>query len=70
VKKDDELKDETGTGTYVVFTAPERSEWTCRAFGTTGESMYINPLKGGEPNWFWRWMQFLVLGNRWTKGKP
>jgi hypothetical protein len=45
---------------------PERSEWHCEAFGT-GSCIVINPLKGKEPNWFWRWMQCLCFGNKWVK---
>lgn len=25
------------------------------------------PAKGKEPNFFWRWMQFICFGNRWVK---
>lgn len=44
----------------------EYSEWRCELFGT-GSSMTLTPIKGTEPNWFWRWMQWLAFGNRWYK---
>ena len=47
---------------------PELSDWICYMFGSNG--MYgisWRPIKGKEPNWFWRKMQFLVFGNRWVK---
>ena len=47
----------------------EKSEWKCHLFGGTPASqglMWI-PEKGCEPNWFWRRMQYLILGNLWKK---
>lgn len=41
---------------------PERSEWQCRIAGVT----WI-PNKGDEPNWFWRKMQYLLLGAVWER---
>ena len=55
------------TGTIQM---PERSEWSCYLFGgSSGDGMAWTPLKGCEPNWFWRKMQFLILGNKWVKEK-
>jgi hypothetical protein len=31
--------------------------------------MVFVPRKGQEPNWFWRKMQFLILGNKWVKNE-
>lgn len=48
---------------------PELSDkWKCSLFGGT-ESYGILwiPLKGKEPNWFWRWMQYICFGNKWKK---
>ena len=45
---------------------PERSEWYCELFGC-GEGFMYNPAKGKEPNFFWRWMQYLCFGNKWKK---
>ncbi|CAB4195618.1 hypothetical protein UFOVP1295_24 [uncultured Caudovirales phage] len=49
------------------FTAPQFSEWVCECFGCGGMGITIRPLKGKEPNWFWRKMQYLCFGNRWYK---
>lgn len=46
---------------------PEQSDYECELFGAGRMGIVIRPLKGQEPNWFWRWMQFLILGNRWKK---
>ncbi len=46
---------------------PENSEWTCYLFGSTGNGIQWRPLKGAEPNWFWRKMQYLCFGNLWVK---
>lgn len=47
---------------------PEYSEWVCYMFcSSPGHGIYWRPLKGKEPNLFWRTMQFLVFGNKWVK---
>ena len=46
---------------------PEYSEWQCEIFGFENYIWY--PLKNKTPNWFWRWMQYLFFGNKWTKKK-
>ena len=47
---------------------PEYSEWRCYMFGEPGTySFTFQPVKGHEPNWFWRKMQFLVFGFKWVK---
>ena len=51
----------------VVFNAPELSEWKCELFGSGPNGICFRPTKGHEPNWFWRWMQYLCFGNRWYK---
>lgn len=48
------------------FETPEYSEWRCELFGM-GEAIIIRPLKGKEPNFFWRFMQYIILGNNWIK---
>ena len=45
---------------------PEPSEWKCELFGSAG-GITLHPPKGKVPNWFWRKMQYLILGNRWVK---
>ena len=51
------------------FKMPEKSEWQCYLFGgePDGQGMIWIPNKGKEPNWFWRKMQYLILGNLWVK---
>ncbi len=52
----------------ITMTTVENSEWKCYLFGSKDGSGFVyQPRKGGEPNWFWRKMQFLILGNRWVK---
>ena len=47
---------------------PEFSDWQCLMFGGTGTDGFTwRPLKGGEPNWFWRKIQYLIAGNKWVK---
>jgi hypothetical protein len=57
-----------------LFIPPEFSDWTCECFGCDGMGITIRPLKGKEPNWFWRKMQYICFGNKWVKanygGKP
>ena len=48
--------------------APVHSEWICYLFGS-GSSLTLRPIKGKEPNWFWRKMQYLCFGNKWVKDK-
>ena len=53
---------------YEIIQPRENSEWVCNCFGgQDGEGIIWNPTKGKEPNWFWRKMQYLILGNRWVK---
>lgn len=53
------------------FSLPHRStEWECHLFGSIGrEGIIWIPPKDGIPNWFWRKMQYLILGNKWVKQK-
>ena len=46
---------------------PEWSDYQCHLFGSIGDGITWRPLKGKEPNWFWRWMQFICFGNKWGK---
>lgn len=45
------------------------SKWKCYLFGTGTMGIMLRPLKGQEPNWFHRKMQYLLLGNEWVKDK-
>jgi len=54
---------------YVLAKMPEYSEWRCYLFGSKPGSsggMVYTPVRGHEPNWFWRKMQYLILGNLWV----
>ncbi len=54
----------------MAFHQPELSDWICYLFGgVPGGGVEWRPLKGHEPCWFWRQMQYLCFGNRWLK-KP
>lgn len=48
---------------------PKPSSWSCELFGMGPLGIVFRPKEGTEPNWFWRWMQYLILGNRWIKDK-
>lgn len=50
-----------------VITTPEYSEWKCYLFGGVDTGIVWTPLKGEEPNRFWRWMQYIFFGNRWVR---
>jgi hypothetical protein len=54
---------------FATIDKHEMSEWKCYLFGGRSDSNYISwrPRKGKEPNWFWRKMQYLILGNLWVK---
>jgi len=41
----------------------EFSEWTCEIC----KGLIFHPVKGEEPNWFWRKMQYYTLGFRWSR---
>ena len=66
---------EPGTAPFTVpynpqhdIGSPGYSDWTCDLFGNYPHcGISYRPLKGKEPNWFWRKMQFLILGHRWIK---
>lgn len=52
----------------VEFRSTPLSDWKCELFGA-GSSIVFNPAKDKVPNWFWRKMQYLILGNNWIKQK-
>jgi hypothetical protein len=52
---------------YMMYTEPKYSGWTCYLFGYTNYGISYQPLEGKEPNWFWRKMQYLILGHQWVK---
>ena len=59
--------DTVRAGVTMSFRKTEYSEWKCLMFGST-DFTFI-PLKGDEPNRFWRWTQHLILGHKWIKEK-
>lgn len=52
---------------HIVFVPPVLSDWQCHLFGSDGTAISWIPLKGKEPNCFWRWTQYIVFGNKWVK---
>ncbi len=54
---------------FTMMKLPEHSEWRCYLFGNRPwrqGGMVWHPLRGHAPNWFWRKMQYLILGNLWV----
>jgi hypothetical protein len=51
----------------VTYPEPEYSGWHCHMFGSHGHGVTWRPLKGKEPNWWWRWMQWVCFGHRWVR---
>lgn len=49
------------------LSGPELSDWKCEVFGMGPNGIVWTPLKGQEPNWFWRRMQYLAFGNKWVR---
>lgn len=49
------------------FVNPDRSDWQVELFGCGPYGIVWTPAKGEVPNWFWRKMQYLILGNKWRK---
>jgi hypothetical protein len=47
----------------------ESSEWSCYLFGNRpgGPGLMYTPRKGGEPNWFVRWMMRICFDSLWVK---
>lgn len=48
---------------------PELSDYECELFGFGREGIILRPTKNNIPNFFWRTMQYLILGNKWVKYK-
>ena len=45
---------------------PPKAAWECELFGC-GRALMLHRPEGQQPNWFWRYMQFLIFGNKWRK---
>lgn len=55
---------------WLIHNMPEYSDWQCYMFGNHPDhnsGFLWTPVKGKEPNWFWRWMQYICFGNKWVK---
>jgi hypothetical protein len=64
MEQDDTLDNGEELG-FVSYSPVEISDWKCHLFGVY--DLTIQPRKGDEPNWFWRKMQYLLIGNKWVK---
>lgn len=47
----------------------QSSDWKCYLFGMGEYGVTFTPIKGKEPNAFWRVMQYLCFGNEWINIK-
>ena len=41
--------------------------WHCEMFGMGGSYILRFTDQKKVPNWFWRKMQYLIVGNKWVK---
>ena len=63
-----EVDEEQPTIQFHPISQPELSDWKCYLFGSDDTNGIVwQPTKDNVPNWFWRLMQRLILGNRWVK---
>lgn len=60
----------TASASKLNLLTPEYSNWQCYLFGSGSNGLSMRPLKGQEPNWFWRKMQYLAFGNKWVWNPP
>jgi hypothetical protein len=49
-----------------IYTEPEYV-YECELFGMNRLVFSIKTTKENTPNAFWRLMQYLIVGNKWTK---
>lgn len=47
----------------------QESGWRCELFGLENAVVLHDITDSKVPNWFWRKMQYLILGNKWVKIK-
>lgn len=45
---------------------PKEGKWKCELFGCGKNGLTLMPQDEDVPNFFWRWMQYLCFGNRWS----
>lgn len=62
---DDKIIKTTDSGLYFSYKPPVYT-WVCYLFGTGTKTSFKVEDKD-VPNWFWRKMQYLILGNKWEK---
>ena len=58
--------------TFILTSPPKWSKWQCGLFGNDprkSTGVVWRPEEGKEPNFFWRWMQYIIFGNHWVKDK-
>ena len=58
----------TTSNGYYNFKPLIQSGWKCELFGGSGGVTWF-PYKGQVPNRFWRFMQYICFGNKWTHTK-
>lgn len=51
---------------YQFYEPPEISDWKCEMFGCGSYGIVLRPVKDQVPNRFWRWMQYVCFGNKWS----
>ena len=52
---------------YVGFYANPKYTYKCELFGMYSQGIMVHTTKENTPNAFWRLMQYLVFGNKWSK---
>lgn len=51
--------------TYLTNIMEADPNWECQLFGM--KHFILKPTKNDIPNWFWRKMQYIILGNKWIR---
>lgn len=64
-QEDSAAQDERQAAFFAKLGIPEMSDWKCYLFGSS--TLTFRPLKGNEPNAWWRFWQWALLGNRWVQ---
>jgi len=49
----------------MLIAYPKWSGWECELFGSD-MTLVLRPSEGHVPNWFWRWTQYIIFGNKWV----
>jgi len=56
------------TSVHISAVCNPKYTWECILFGLDN-SVVLQRTEEQVPNWFWRQMQYLILGNKWRKLK-